>query len=54
VWYRYCRLIIAGKEHIIKNVINYFREQGIGQIDLDYLQHNLNTLDKNNLLPPIK
>jgi len=53
VWYRYCRLIIAGKEHIIKNVINYFREQGIGQIDLDYLQHNLNTLDKNNLLPPI-
>jgi len=51
VWYRYCRLIIAGKEHIIKKIIGYFAEQGIGQVDLDYLQHNLNTLDKNNLLP---
>jgi hypothetical protein len=51
VWYRYCRLIIAGKEHIIKKIIGYFAEQGIGQVDLDSLQHNLNTLDKNNLLP---
>jgi len=53
VWYRYCRLIIAGKEHIIKKIIGYFAEQGIGQVDLDSLQHNLNTLDKNNQLPPI-
>ncbi len=51
MWYRYCRLIIAGKEHIIKKIIGYFAEKGIGQIDLDYLQHNLNVLDKNNLLP---
>ena len=53
MWYRYCRLIIAGKEHIIKKIIGYFAEKGIGRIDLDYLQYNLNTLDKNNLLPPI-
>ena len=53
MWYRYCRLIIAGKEHIIKKIIGYFAEQGIGQVDLDSLQHNLNTLDKNNLLPPV-
>ena len=53
MWYRYCRLIIAGKEHIIKKVIGYFAEQGIGQVDLESLQHNLNTLDKNNLLPPV-
>ena len=53
MWYRYCRLIIAGKEHIIKKIIDYFAEKGIGQIDLQSLQHNLNTLDKNNLLPPI-
>ena len=51
MWYRYCRLIIAGKEHIIKKIIGYFAEQGIGQVDLNNLQHNLNTLDKNNLLP---
>ena len=51
MWYRYCRLIIAGKEHIIKKIIAYFAEKGIGQVDLQSLQHNLNTLDKNNLLP---
>ena len=48
-------MITAGKkEHIIKSVIDYFKEKGIGQVDLQSLQNNLNTLDENNLLPIIE
>jgi len=54
VWYRYCRLIIAGKEHIIKNVIDYFREQGESEVNLNEISQKLNVLDKSQKLPIIE
>ena len=54
MWYRYCRLIIAGKEHIIKNVINYFREQGESEVNLNEISQKLNVLDKSQKLPIIE
>ena len=54
MWYRYCRLIIAGKEHIIKNVIDYFREQGESEVNLNEISQKLNVLDKSQKLPIIE
>jgi hypothetical protein len=53
VWYRYCRLIIAGKEHIIKNVINYFRQKGEIEDNLNEIYRKLLDLDKSNKIQNI-
>ncbi len=53
MWYRYCRLIIAGKEHIIKNVINYFRQKGEIEDNLNEIYRKLLDLDKSNKIQNI-
>ena len=53
MWYRYCRLIIAGKEHLIKNVINYFREQGESEVNLNEIYRKLLDLDNSNKIQNI-
>jgi len=53
VWYRYCRLIIAGKEHLIKNVINYFRQKGEIEDNLNEIYRKLVDLDKSNKIQNI-
>jgi len=51
VWYRFAKLIIAGKEHIIKKIADYFSNQGH---NTSQLSERLNELDKANKLPIIE
>jgi len=51
VWYRFAKIIIAGKEHIIRKIADYFSKQGHGT---SQLEDRLNELDKANKLPIIE
>jgi len=51
VWYKFAKIIIAGKEHIIKKIADYFSNQGH---NTSQLSERLNELDKANKLPIIE
>jgi hypothetical protein len=52
VWYRFAKIIIAGKKkHIIEDIAEYFSKQGH---DFSQLEDRLNELDKANKLPIIE
>jgi len=51
VWYRFAKIIIAGKEHIIRKIADYFSNQGH---NTSQLSERLNELDKANKLPIIE
>jgi len=51
VWYKFAKIIIAGKEHIIRKIAEYFSDQGQ---DPSQLSERLNELDKANKLPIIE
>ncbi len=51
MWYRFAKIIIAGKKHIIEDIAEYFSKPGH---NTSQLSERLNELDKANKLPIIE